>query len=1030
MDQDAAVQEGLRRSNARFMASISRIMERYNHPFEDDLLVSMDTLTYDTPEGPKRWGQVSRKDVKKWKKEIFKHNRRSRRNREISKQQSTDSEDEHSTVHQESPESSGVDTSGTGGESGDIVSVRRKLEDIQLQNLNVGDGQSQKKEVVEVDWIVQAGEKDIPKWITIPSPHSPRRRRLTSPVREPFGGESGDTVSARRKLKDVQLQNLNVGDGQSQKKEVVEVDWIVQAGEKDIPKWITIPSPHSPRRRRLTSPVREPFGGESGDTVLARRKLKDVQLQNLNVGDGQSQKKEVVEVDWIVQAGEKDIPKWITIPSPHSPRRRRLTSPVREPFGGESGDTVLARRKLKDVQLQNLNVGDGQSQKKEVVEVDWIVQAGEKDIPKWITIPSPHSPRRRHLTSPVREPFGGESGDTVLARRKLKDVQLQNLNVGDGQSQKKEVVEVDWIVQAGEKDIPKWITITPPRLSRRHHLTSPVREPFGNQAAVCRKKLELSNDCSSSKYLQLQLSDAPGSSNKIASPMHQPCPELSSTLYDSIHGEYQSADEECSWSNTTLADLYPGMLEIFTELMTKHSQRKVFKYMFGQLRSKRWHSRRPKLNVTLDKMRGFRPSKLKKGFHSTCSCRSDDNQSPTFGNEGREFSCDSCLISSSSGLVPYASSDTNEIKMGYSNASLEHLTSGKGQEVYKHTAFPDVMVRMGQTSLVQDDLQTPASPKNSEYVESEKLAYKRFSEPSFITSTASSDSRVLHLVKESETQKTDFCVGTLEFNSSTCSSSGNRNNSIPILSCSPARSSNTAFIYPEKIISKRQTSFQHKGLFSSWFMKQNPSKMPNEYEDAFEELYYKVCSEEFQKSLTLTRPLINSQNPEEKGRLVKSDLSNFRQSMKQMVTEFDKIYGKLCRNSVPKFPGFQTASNFRKYEEIQMPETVNAVVNSPVETYSAISKVKRRENFQNYLLCSPVKRLKLTPGHSSSKKCQEVSPSEKGHLQGTDTDFLSTYDCSNPCVFGHHSCHCQNLELQVCTLVGLGQWRIAALSEM
>ncbi|XP_014737508.1 PREDICTED: Holliday junction recognition protein [Sturnus vulgaris] len=133
MEQDAAVREGLRRSNARFMASISRIMERYNHPFEDDLLVSMDTLTYDTPEGPKRWGQVSRKDVKKWKKDIFKHNRRSRRNTEISKQQSSDSEDEHSTVHQESSESSGVDTSGTGGESGDILSVRRKLEDIQLQ---------------------------------------------------------------------------------------------------------------------------------------------------------------------------------------------------------------------------------------------------------------------------------------------------------------------------------------------------------------------------------------------------------------------------------------------------------------------------------------------------------------------------------------------------------------------------------------------------------------------------------------------------------------------------------------------------------------------------------------------------------------------------------------------------------------------------------------------------------------------------------------------------------------------------------
>ncbi|KAL2311507.1 hypothetical protein Nmel_003229, partial [Mimus melanotis] len=526
---------------------------------------------------------------------------------------------------------------------------------------------------------------------------------------------------------------------------------------------------------------------------------------------------------------------------------------------------------------------------------------------------------------------------------------------------------------------------------------------IGNQAVVCRKKLELSNECASSKYLQLQYSDVPSSSNKIASPRHQPCPELSSTLCDSIHEEYQSAGEECSWSNTTLADLYPAMLEIFTKLMAKHSQRKVLKYMFGHLRSKRWHSRRPKLNVTLDKTRGFRLSKLKKTFRSTCSYRNEDDQSPTFGNEGRELSCDNCLISNSSGLVSYASPDTNEIKMGYSNSSLEHLTSGKGQEVCKHTAFPDVMDRMGETFLFQDELQTATSPKNSEYTESEKLDYKYFSEPSFITSTASSDSRALHLVKETETQKTEFCVDTSELHSSACSSPGNRNNSLPIPNCSPTRSSNTAFIYPEKIISVRQSSFQHKGLFSSWFMKPSPSKMCNEYQDAFEQLYYQVCSEDFQKSLMLTRPLINSQNLEEKGRLVKNNLGDFRQSMKQRDTEFDRIYEKLCRKSVPKFPGFQTASNFRKYEEIQMPETVNALVNSPVRTYSAISRVKRRENFQNYLLCSPVKRLKLTPGHSfSSKKCQKVSPSKKGHLQTAGMD-----NCSNPHFFGDHSSHCQ-----------------------
>uniref|UniRef100_A0A8C0V5X7 Holliday junction recognition protein n=1 Tax=Cyanistes caeruleus TaxID=156563 RepID=A0A8C0V5X7_CYACU len=725
MERNTAVREGLRRSNARFMASMNRILEQYNHPFVDDLLVSMDTLTYDTPDGPKQWGQVSRNDVKKWKEKLFKKDRR--RNRETSKQQSSDFEDEHSTVDQESSENSGVDTSDIGEEKGDTGSVRRKFEEIDLQNLNVGDGQIQKPERVQVDLIVR----------------------------------------------------------------------------------------------------------------------------------------------------------------------------------------------------------------------------------------------------------------------------------GD------------------ERNIPKWITITPPRLSKGHRLSSPLQELLGDQAAVCRKELELSNESSSSKYLQLQHSHVPISSNTITSPRHQPLPELSTTLCDSIHEEYLPADEGCSWSNTTLADLYPAMVEILTKLMAKQSHRRVLKHIFGHLRSKRWHFRRPKLNITVDKMARSRPCKLKRVFRSPYSCRSEDNQAhlavevkttknPAFGNETREFCFDNYLISNSSGVVPYAYTDTNEIKMDYSDSNSEqHLTSRKGQVVCKHTAFPDVMGRMEETFIVEDELQPTASPKNSEYTGSEKFAYKSFSEPSFITSTVSSDSRVPHLVKESKTQKSDFGVCTSELCSCSCSSHGNSNNSIPITNCSPARSSNTVFKYPEKIISERQTSFQHKDWFSSCSMKQSPSKMPNKYKDAFEEFYYKVCSEEFQKPLTLTRPLLSSQNLEEKGSLVKRSLSDIGRSTKQCDKEFDRLYEKLSRESFPKFPGIQRASNLRKYEEIQMPETVNALVNSPVRTYSAISRVKRAGSSQNYLPCSPLKRLKLTPEHCfSSRKYQEIFHSKTGP-QTAGMDFLSTYNCNNSSFFKDHSYHYQ-----------------------
>lgn len=455
--------------------------------------------------------------------------------------------------------------------------------------------------------------------------------------------------------------------------------------------------------------------------------------------------------------------------------------------------------------------------------------------------------------------------------------------------------------------------------------------------------------------------------------------------------------------------------------------------MFGHLRHKRWRSRRPKLNVTVDKIRGFRPLKLKQALPSICSSRSEDIQNQTFGNENRELCDDKCAINNLSGLAPYSYIDTNEIKMDCSDSSLEHrLVSGKGQKVSKQANFPNVMARMGETFLVEDELQTTVSLKNSKCKESEKLAYKCSSEYHFITSTASSGSTALHLVKESKTQKTGFpCGDTSELCSSTCSSYGNSNTFTAVTNCSLARASNTLLINPEKIISERLISFQRKHSFSSFSMKQSPSKMPQKYEDAFEKLYYKLCSKEIQKPLTLTRPLSNSQNLEEKGRLVKSNLSDSVRSDTQYDREFDRIYEQLCSEAVPKLPGFQRASNLRKYEGIQMSETVNALVNSPVRTLSAIPRVKRLGNFQNDLLCSPVKRLKNIPErYFPSTKCQQISHRRNVNLQTVGMDFLSTYNGSNPSFFDSHNCQSQVLKdlvkkMIVCSLVfgeGLKKW--------
>ncbi|XP_075567481.1 Holliday junction recognition protein [Pelecanus crispus] len=601
--------------------------------------------------------------------------------------------------------------------------------------------------------------------------------------------------------------------------------------------------------------------------------------------------------------------------------------------------------------------------------------------------------------------------DVVSVRRKLEDIHFQNPYVDDGKIQEKAKLQVDVIVQDHARKIPKWITIAPQGSSESLHLASPVQELIGNQATVCRKKVELSNECSSSRPLQLQFSGVPISPNAITIPSHRPFPELSKTCYDTVLEEYQSADEECSWSNVTLADLYPAMVEILTRLMTKQSRRKELKYMFGHLRHKRWRSRRPKLNVTVDKIRGFRPLKLEQVLPSICSSRSEDIQNQTFGNENRELCDDECSINNLSGLVPYSYIDTNEIKMDYSDSSLEHyLVSGKGQRVSKQTAFPNVVARMGETFLVEDGLQTTVSLKNSKCKESEKLAYKCSSENRLITSTASSGSTALHLVKESKTQKNDFpCGDTSELWSSNCSSYRNSNTFPPVANCSLARASNTLLINPERMISGRQISFQCKHSFSSLSVKQSPSKMPQKYEDAFEKLYYKLCSKEIQKPLTLTRPLSNSQHLEGKGRLVKSNLTDSVRSNTLYDREFDRIYEQLCSEGLPKLPGFQRASNLRKYEGIQMSETVNALVNSPVRTSSAIPRVKRLGNFQNDLLCSPVKRLKNIPErYFLSTKHQQISHRKNVNLQTVGMDFLSTHNGSIPSFFDSHNCQSQD----------------------
>ncbi|XP_065532049.1 Holliday junction recognition protein isoform X2 [Lathamus discolor] len=602
----------------------------------------------------------------------------------------------------------------------------------------------------------------------------------------------------------------------------------------------------------------------------------------------------------------------------------------------------------------------------------------------------------------------------------LSQIQMtkQNLHVDDGKKQEK--VQVDVIVQDNARNIPQWIAVASQGSLKGLPSASPVRELISttksftcNQAAVYRNKGEFWNECSS-RSPWLQFSCVPISTNTVTIPRDPPSPELNKSCWDSVLEEYQSADETCSWSNVTLADLYPAMVKILMRVMTKQSQRREFKYVSRCFRYKRWHSRRPKLNVTVDKIRGFKPLNLKQAQSNICSDSIDDIQNQTFGKENRQLCDDKCSNNNFAGLVPYSHIDTNTIKEDDSETSLEHrLVSVKGQKVSKQTHFPNVMARTGETFLVEDDLQTTVTLKNSKCKEGEDLARKGSSEHCFITSTASSWSTALQLVKASKTQKINFPADdNLGLRSSTCSSYSNSNTLTPVTNSSLSGASDTLLINPENLISERLTSFQRKHSFSSLSTVQSTSNMPQKYEDAFENLYCKLRSTAIQKPLTSTRPRSNSQSLEEKGRLVKSNLRNSVSFDTHYDREFDKIYEQSCKEAVPRLPWFQRASNLRKYEGMQMSETVNALVNSPVRTLLAIPRVKRLGSFQNDLICSPGKRVKNIPEHYSPSPKHQVSHRKNVSLPTVGMGFLNLYNGGSPSFFDSHSYQSQDSGFQ------------------
>uniref|UniRef100_A0A674K3R6 Holliday junction recognition protein n=1 Tax=Terrapene triunguis TaxID=2587831 RepID=A0A674K3R6_9SAUR len=436
--------------------------------------------------------------------------------------------------------------------------------------------------------------------------------------------------------------------------------------------------------------------------------------------------------------------------------------------------------------------------------------------------------------------------DLVSIRRKFENVNLKL------EMREKVRVRVDVIVQDDERNIPKWIMVM--------HLLGFVRINSLLKTGIF-------------KLLAKPLLGVPwlGQSKSITLPRHIPFLEKNETGYDSFMEEYQSANEECSWNNVTLADLYPGMVETLSKLMNKHSQKKAADSIIRHYKHRGWPPRKSKLNVTIERIRRFRTSKLKPVLPNT---NSNDHKLPVGNNlnESNQLLHDGkcqtrCVTNGESGMVSYPHVNTSEMEIDWPGNLEDNSYIQRIDQNISESVFPNVTARTEETFLTEDPPQTTVSLHDSKGSPNGKLPEVLSLGCFSVTCTTSPC-----LVKESKNGKTDNTAfdGTSGFHLSTCNLNGDANTFPPLNNYSLVRTSNALIRNPEIKTFRGGFSLQRSHSFSSLPVNQSPVKTHQKCEDEFEKLYQKLCPKELQKPLKIRKPLSNTK---EKG-LIKSYFCN------------------------------------------------------------------------------------------------------------------------------------------------------------
>lgn len=457
---------------------------------------------------------------------------------------------------------------------------------------------------------------------------------------------------------------------------------------------------------------------------------------------------------------------------------------------------------------------------------------------------------------------------------------------------------------------------------------------------------------------------------KQLSPLSLRSPELSiSAASHSVHGTivpknqsllnnetgqssflemYESADENCSWNNVTIADLYPGMVKTLSRLFDKVSQKSFSNSLTKRYKYGYCHSKKTKCNTNTEKTRNSRILNLTPGFitekdeNKKLSIGSNGDRSP-FYNSKHQIQCSEKSIYRIESSV---SQNSDRMIIDCSGIAEDYSYSERtGKSVTEKTFFPSTL-SANKTFLVDNTTCFPLSSNNVKKNQS-------FEDFSHVFCTVDLDTT---FNPKAERENGELSTMAFKTTSSLSLSLNGKANSILQGSKSPVKTSNGLKNHEIKTFTAT-VSLPRSHSFSSFHVNRSPISYKQKYEDAFEKLYKKLCSPKPQKPFKFSNISVSPRNsPDVHFSGLDNLCSNFP---KKANNTTEDLYHKLCSEGFPKFPTFLRAANLKKYEGVQISETVNALVNSPIRTLPAVARIKRAAHFCNEdSQYSPLKRLK------------------------------------------------------------------------